>query len=220
MSGDRPIRTVGVVGFGTIGQRWAAAFRHAGLAVRAYDPTAAQFDAYKMIEAELMRDLDRLRGPQPSTGSLDFATDLGEALRGVDFVQECGPERLDLKQELLAEIEAHIADGVIIASSSSALKVSEMQARCARPERVVLGHPFNPAHLMPLVEIVGGDKTVPATVTAARTFYEEIGKKPVVMNREINGPRRSGLGFRYRPRLHLWTGTQVDAAGRVHFQRA
>lgn len=181
------IKTVVVVGFGTIGQRWAAAFAHAGLMVKAHDPQASQWDAFKAIEPSLMRDLDALHGSSAPRGGVQFPAGLAEALDGADFVQECGPERLDLKRPLLAAIERHVAADTIIASSSSALKVSDMQDQCAHPERIVLGHPFNPAHLMPLVEIVGGESTDPATVQTARDFYESIGKKPVVMNREITG---------------------------------
>lgn len=184
---SHPIRCVGVVGFGTIGQRWATAFRHAGLAVRAYDPDPERWVSYREIEPSLMADLDALRGAPARLGPISFDTELAGALAGVDFVQECGPEKLDLKQELLAAIEAQIADDAIIASSSSALKISDMQARCRRPERVVLGHPFNPAHLMPLVEIVGGAAVSSETIAQTRAFYEAIGKKPVVMNREITG---------------------------------
>lgn len=184
----RVIKVVGIAGFGTIGQRWAAAFRHAGLTVKAYDPDGAQGERFAAIDAALASDLAALHGAEAKPGgAFSFTTDLSGALAGVDFVQECGPEDLAFKQHLLNAIESHVSDGVIIASSSSALKVSDMQARCARPERIVLGHPFNPAHIMPLVEIVGGDKTDPQSVLAARAFYESIGKKPVVMNREVTG---------------------------------
>jgi len=184
----RAIGVVGIVGFGTIGQRWAAAFRHAGLTVKAYDPDPGQWQQFSAIDASLASDLATLHGSEArAQGAIHFTTSLSEALSGVHFVQECGPEKLNLKQDLLAAMESCIAGDIIIASSSSALKVSDMQARCARPERIVLGHPFNPAHLMPLVEIVGGDKTDPQVVAAARAFYESIGKKPVVMNREITG---------------------------------
>lgn len=178
---------VGVVGFGTIGQRWAAAFAHAGLAVQCYDPDQGQAAAFEAGKPGLMADLDALCGPTSSMGEISFSTDLGKALQGVVFVQENGPEKLALKQALLAEIESHVTPDVIIASSSSALIVTRMQALCAHPERIVLGHPFNPAHLMPLVEIVGGEKTDPETLRKARAFYESIGKKPVVLNREVTG---------------------------------
>lgn len=180
-------RPIGVVGFGIIGQRWAAAFMHAGLTVRAYDPDAGQWSRFGDVQPALLADLDALHGPAMHMGGITFSTDMGEALEGTGFVQENGPEQLELKQALLSEIERHVGDDCIIASSSSALSVSAMQSQCAQPGRVVLGHPFNPAHLMPLVEIVGGERTRPETVAAARDFYDSIGKKPVVLNREITG---------------------------------
>lgn len=181
-----PIATVGVVGFGTIGQRWAAAFAHAGLAVRCYNPNPGAWTAFANLRPGLDRDLAALK-PASGVGSIAFASSLLEALADVDFVQECGPERLELKQDLMTAIERCIAPDVVIASSSSALLVSDMQADCAHPERIVGGHPFNPAHLMPLVEIVGGRATAPASLETARAFYERIGKKPVVLNKEMTG---------------------------------
>ncbi len=178
---------IGLVGFGVIGQRWAAAFAHAGHDVQAYDPGGGREAAFQDSLPGLMADLDGLRGPQAAPGSIRLSPTLAEALDGVAFVQESGPEDIALKRKLLAEIEAHVGDDVVIASSSSALLVSEMQADCRLPGRIVLGHPFNPAHLMPLVEIVGGKATEPPAIETARALYEAIGKKPVCLNREITG---------------------------------
>lgn len=181
------MRTVGVIGFGVIGQRWAAAFAHRGFDVRAFDPDPAAASRFAAIRDGLFADLDALHGPAARAGGIAILPDMAAALDGVDFVQECGPEDLALKQALLAEIEAHIGPETIVASSSSALLVTEMQARCAHPERIVLAHPFNPAHIMPLVEIVGGEATAPDVPERARALYEAIGKKPVLLNREIAG---------------------------------
>lgn len=181
-----PVTTVGVVGFGTIGQRWAAAFAHAGLTVRCYDPDPGRWTAFIDLRPELERDLAQLR-PGLGTGTIEFFTVLADALAGVGFVQENGPEDLSLKRDLLATIERSVSADTVIASSSSALLVSDMHTACAHPERIILGHPFNPAHLMPLVEIVGTRTTAPGTLTKARSFYEVIGKKPVVLNREVTG---------------------------------
>lgn len=179
--------TVGIVGLGVIGQRWAAAFAHAGHDVRAFDPSGGRGAALLETVPELMADLDALRGRSHTPGAIRFFPTLTECLAGVDFVQENGPEHLEVKRKLLAEIEQHVGDEVVIASSSSALLVSDMQGKCRLPGRVVLGHPFNPAHLMPLVEIVGGTATDPSALARARDIYEEIGKKPVTLNREIPG---------------------------------
>jgi carnitine 3-dehydrogenase len=179
-------RTIGIVGFGVIGQRWAAAFAHAGHTVHAYDPNPGSEASFRQSFPALEADLEAL-WPARSRGQIHFFSSMSEALSAVDFVQENGPEDLGLKRQLLADIESHIADNVVIASSSSALLVSDMQSECRNPERIVLGHPFNPVHLMPLVEIVGGRLTNPSALETARLLYEEMGKKPVVMTREITG---------------------------------
>ncbi|MDH7785754.1 carnitine 3-dehydrogenase [Ochrobactrum sp. 19YEA23] len=179
--------TIGVIGFGVIGQRWAAAFAHAGHDVRVYDPIDSGNLYHNDILPPLLDDLDRLKGQQPEPGTIKLFPTLADALSGVHFVQENGPEKIDLKRELLAEIERHVADDIIIASSSSALLVTEMQRDCRRPDRVVLGHPFNPVHLMPLVEVVGGKETVAESLNKAKTIYENIGKKVVILNQEVTG---------------------------------
>jgi carnitine 3-dehydrogenase len=179
--------TIGVIGFGVIGQRWTAAFANAGHDVRVFDSGNDRKAAFEAVLPQLMSDLDALKGRETTRGSIELFATLEEALAGVDFVQESGPEDLALKRKLLPEIEACIRDDVIIASSSSALLVSDMQADCQCPERIVLGHPFNPAHLMPLVEVVGGKATGPETVARAFAIYDAIGKKPVRLNREITG---------------------------------
>lgn len=181
------MKTIGIVGFGVIGQRWAAAFAHHGFDVRVHDPDPEAPARFAALRDGLFADLAELHGPAIAPGEIEVFDDMAEALAGVDYVQESGPEALDLKQVLLAEIERHVKDEVIIASSSSALLVTEMQARCARPERIVLAHPFNPAHIMPLVEIVGGEQTAPDVPARARAVYDAIGKKPVLLTREITG---------------------------------
>ncbi|SDA93518.1 3-hydroxyacyl-CoA dehydrogenase NAD-binding domain-containing protein [Mesorhizobium qingshengii] len=179
--------TIGIVGFGVIGQRWTACFAHAGHKVRVFDPTERREAAFSEALPALMADLDALKGASSAPGAIRLFPTLAETLEGVDFLQENGPEDLPLKRRLLAEIEGHVGDEVVIASSSSALLVSDMQGECRRPGRIVLGHPFNPAHLMPLVEIVGGKATDPQAIARARAIYEAIGKKPVTLNREVTG---------------------------------
>jgi len=179
--------TIGIIGFGVIGQRWAATFAHAGHSVRVFDP-AGNADIYQRdVVPFLLHDLDRLKGEQSKPGTIELFSTIAEALSGVDFVQENGPEKIDLKRKLLAEIENHIGEDIIIASSSSALLVSDMQVDCRKPDRIILGHPFNPVHLMPLVEVVGGIATSPANLNKAKIIYEEIGKKVVILNREVTG---------------------------------
>lgn len=181
-------KTIGIVGFGVIGQRWSAAFLHAGYDVRVYDRAANQEADFRLLLPSLLGDLEAVRPRSAAEpGEIRLFTSMTEAMAGVDFVQESGPETLEIKRKLLSEIESCVSDHIVIASSSSALLVSDMQSECRLPGRIVLGHPFNPAHLMPLVEIVGGSLTDPSSVEVARAIYEEIGKKPVVMNREITG---------------------------------
>jgi carnitine 3-dehydrogenase len=123
-------------------------------------------------------------------GSLDrlrIVTDLEESLEAAEFVQESGPERLDIKQALYAQLGAILPPSVIIGSSTSGLMMSDIQTDCMTPERTVIGHPFNPPYLLPLVEIVGGKKTAPEAVAWAGEFYKIAGKAPLLMKKEIPG---------------------------------
>src|SRR4029077_13259610 len=118
---------------------------------------------------------------------LTFSKNLGEALSDVDFVQENGPERLDIKRELVASIDAAIPDHALIATSSSGILISSIQDAAKHPERIVLGHPFSPPHIIPLVEGLGGKYTSPQAVDKAIAFYASVGKKPIRIHREIKG---------------------------------
>lgn len=181
------IRTVAVVGLGTIGMRWAAVFAHAGLEVHAQDPDPKAWDRFQQALPDLLADLQRLQPARTAAGALRFFADIEDAVRTADFIQENAPERMEVKCQVLQAIDAAAPARAIIASSSSALQVSDFQQGCTHPQRVVLGHPFNPAHIMPLVEVAGGTLSAPEAVEGARCFYESIGKKPVVMRRELTG---------------------------------
>jgi carnitine 3-dehydrogenase len=122
-----------------------------------------------------------------SQDRLTFGTDISKILSGVDFVQENGPERLDIKRDLIANIDAAIPDHAIIATSSSGILISSIQDAARHPERVVLGHPFSPPHLIPLVEVLGGKLTSDDAVERTFSFYASIGKKPIRIRREIKG---------------------------------
>jgi 3-hydroxyacyl-CoA dehydrogenase len=122
-----------------------------------------------------------------SPDRLAFHAEPERAVEAADFVQENGPEREDLKQDLFRRLDAAAAPDVILSTSSSGLLVSRIQTACRHPERVVLGHPFNPPHLIPLVEVVGGEQTSPEAVDAAVAFYAAIGKRPIRLRREIKG---------------------------------
>lgn len=184
----RLIQRVGIVATGVIGASWAAYFLSRGLDVSATDPAPG---AEERLRANVARDwpiLQRLGlADGASQDRLSFQVDMMKALRDVDFVQENGPERLDLKTDLFQRMDALLAPDVILASSSSGLSTTAIQADCQHPERVVLGHPFNPPHLIPLVEVIGGEQTSALTIERAMSFYAAIGKKPIHGRKEIKG---------------------------------
>jgi carnitine 3-dehydrogenase len=188
MKNDLNVKTVGIVGCGLIGMSWAAYYLAKGFAVRATDPVASaegKLRAYIDNAWVLLEEMGL--EPGADKNNLTFSTDLKEALRGVDFVQENGPERLDLKLKLFKDISDAIGPDVIIASSSSGIPVSNFQTEATNPARIVLGHPFNPPHVVPLVEVVGGKLTSAENVTRAVNFYAQIGKKPIRMKKEMKG---------------------------------
>ena len=125
--------------------------------------------------------------PSASMDRLRIVTDLEEALDGADFVQESGPERIEVKQKLYSEMGKILPPSIIIGSSTSGLMMSDIQSDCSTPERTVIGHPFNPPYLLPLVEIVGGKRTAPEAVAWAGEFYKAAGKAPLMMKKEIPG---------------------------------
>ncbi len=182
------IKRVAVVGTGVIGASWVAYFLAQGLEVAATDP---QPGAQERLLESVQRHWPGLRASGLAPGSslerLSFHADLEETLQGADFVQENGPEREDLKIALFRRMDAALPPHVILASSSSGLLMSTVQSACRHPERVVLGHPFNPPHVIPLVEVIGGELTSEATVQRAMAFYAAIGKKPIHPRKEIKG---------------------------------
>ena len=189
MSSSKPIRRVAIIGTGVIGASWAALFLANGLEVTATDVAPNAEASLKLFVEQAWPALKRLGlAPGASQSNLTFTPDLATAVKGADLVQENGPERIDFKQTLYRQLDELLPPDVIIASSSSGLTMSEIQAGCgAHPERCVIGHPFNPPHLMPLVEIVGGAKTSEATLQRATEFYAAMGKRPVRLNKELPG---------------------------------
>ncbi|MBV8241184.1 MAG: 3-hydroxyacyl-CoA dehydrogenase [Hyphomicrobiales bacterium] len=189
MSETKPIRRVAIVGTGVIGASWSALYLAKGLQVVATDPAPGAEDRLRAFVAKAWTALERLGlSPGASQANLSFTADLAEALTGVDLVQENGPERLDFKQKLYGQLDELLAADVIIASSSSGLTMSEIQkGAAAHPGRCVIAHPFNPPHLIPLVEVVGGAKTSEETIRRATEFYKSIGKRPVRVNKEMPG---------------------------------
>ncbi|WP_341702209.1 3-hydroxyacyl-CoA dehydrogenase NAD-binding domain-containing protein [Ferrovibrio sp.] len=177
-----PVKTVAIVGCGTVGASWAALFLAYGIDVQATDP-APEAERY-------LRDFAVRAGAQlaelglTGQGRLGFTPRLAEALQGADFVQENAPEKEELKQALLAEIDDLLPPAVIVAGSTSSLLRSRLVVRCRHPGRHITAHPFNPPHLVPLVELVGEDATV---VAQAADFYRRVGRRPVVLGREMPG---------------------------------
>ena len=188
MAKKKEIRNVAIVGTGVIGASWAALYLARGLNVTATDPAPnAEANLRRYIDAA-WKDLTVIGlSPNASRDHLKFTTDLKQALADADLVQENGPERKDFKIKLFADMDAATPPDSIIASSSSGLTMSVMQSACKHPERCVIGHPFNPPHVVPLVEVVAGDKTSSETVEQAISFYKSIGKKPIHVRKEVVG---------------------------------
>ncbi len=182
------IQRVAVVGTGVIGASWAAYFLAHGLDVAATDPSPGAEARLREAVAQHWPTLERFGLAEgASMERLRFHIALEDALRDADFVQENGPERLDLKIELFRRMDAAAKPHAILASSSSGLAISDVQSGCAHPDRVVLGHPFNPPHLIPLVEVIGGTATSSATIERTMAFYAAIGKRPIHVKREVKG---------------------------------
>ncbi|VIO73099.1 L-carnitine dehydrogenase [Bradyrhizobium ivorense] len=189
MSNTKSIRRIAIIGTGVIGASWASLFLAKGLQVVATDPApTAETSLRKFVEAAWPA-LTRLGlSPGASQSNLKFTADLAQAVANADLVQENGPERIEFKQRLYGQLDELLPADVIIASSSSGLTMSEIQkGAAAHPERCVIGHPFNPPHLIPLVEIVGGTKTSEETIRRATEFYASIGQRPVRLNKEMPG---------------------------------
>jgi 3-hydroxyacyl-CoA dehydrogenase len=205
MNYDKPIRRIAIVGTGVIGASWAAQYLARGFDVVATDPGP---DA----EAKLRKYVDDAWAALTAIGlaqgasreRLSFTTDMAQALSQADLVQENGPERPDFKMKLFADMDAATPPDSLIASSSSGITPSVMQSQCKRPERILVGHPFNPPHLIPLVEVVGGTATSAGALQQAMRFYASIGKKPILLRKEMPGHVANRLQLAlYREVLYL-----------------
>jgi carnitine 3-dehydrogenase len=182
------ISKVGIVGGGVIGAGWTARFVLNGIDVAIYDPDPEVERKTGEVLANARRALTRLFGKAlPAEGTVTIAASIAEAVRDADFIQESLPEREDLKVRLLAEMDAAMPAHAVIGSSTSGLLPTKLQAAMARPDRLVVGHPFNPVYLLPLVEVCGGDLTSQATKDIAAAVYERIGMKVLHVRKEIDG---------------------------------
>jgi 3-hydroxyacyl-CoA dehydrogenase len=188
MSFNKPIRQIAIVGTGVIGASWAAHYLAHGFDVVATDPAPnAEENLRKYVDEAWEQATILGQTPGATRDRLSFTSKMQEALANADFVQENAPERPEFKIKLFADMDAATPADSIIASSSSGITPSVMQSNCQHPERVLVGHPFNPPHIVPLVEVVGGTKTSPEAVQQAVEFYASIGKKPIVLNKELPG---------------------------------
>ena len=188
MSLKESIHRITIVGTGVIGASWTACYLARGFDVVATDPAP---NAESNLRAYVNEAWELLSAAGLATGAslerLSFTSNLQEALVHADLVQENGPEKPDFKIKLFAEMDEATPPGAIIASSSSGLTMDVIQSGCKRPERCVIGHPFNPPHIIPLVEVVGGAKTSEETIRRAMSFYASIGKKAIRLNKALPG---------------------------------
>ena len=182
------VSRVGIVGAGVIGGGWALHYLRMGLDVDVYDPGPhAQRDLFRMLD-ETWPLLERI-GLRPGAGPdrLSFHADLAAAVGNADLIQESSPEDGQVKRGVIAAIDRAARPDTVIASSTSGLAMTMLQADCARPERCVVGHPFNPPYLIPLVEVVGGERTDRAAVDWLVDFYAAVDKRPLRLSRELPG---------------------------------
>jgi carnitine 3-dehydrogenase len=208
-------KRVSVIGAGTIGASWAAGFLARGFKVSAYDPSPnGEAFARRFIDTA-WPTLEKIGTVLPGADRkrITFFKEPAGAVKGADFVQESGPEREDLKIELFAAIDTAAAPETVIASSSSGLLISSVTVKCKHPERCVIGHPFNPPHLIPLVEVVGGEKTSSQAITKAMDFYREAGKRPIHIKKEVRGHVANRLQVAlWREAVHLVAEGVVSVA--------
>jgi 3-hydroxyacyl-CoA dehydrogenase len=189
MSSNKPIRRIAIIGTGVIGASWTALFLAKGLKVVATDVAPDAETSLRRFVKAAWPALERLGlAPGASQSHLTFTRDLATAVAGADLVQENGPEQIDFKKKLYRQLDELLPADVLIASSSSGLTMSEIQSDCRlHPERCVIAHPFNPPHLVPLVEIVGGQKTSEATIQRVSEFCTSLGKQTVRLRKEVPG---------------------------------
>ncbi len=201
---NQQIQRVTVIGTGIIGTSWTCLFLAHGLDVVATDIREGAEAELESAVARLWNSLPERVLATGQRGKLTFSTDLEAACEGTDFVQENAIERLDVKIELMRRIDAVTPANVVMASSSSAIPVTDMQSACRHPGRLVLGHPFNPVHLVPLVELSGGLLTAEAALTAAHAFYTRLGKLPIRLEKEVYGHIANRLQAAiFREAIHL-----------------
>ncbi len=182
------VKTAGILGGGVIGGAWAARMVLNGIDVIIFDPDPDTEGKVTAILKNAVRAYHKMTlAPLTNRGTIHYAKSVEEMAKKADFIQENLPEREDLKRKILKLASEHARDDVIIASSTSGLLPSKLQTDMHLPERFIVGHPFNPVYLMPLVEICGGKKTSADTKKRVHSFYKSIGMKPLLLQKEIDG---------------------------------
>ena len=179
-----------MVGAGSVGRSWTALYLAKGYSVVATDPAPGFEQSLRDFVSHAWQPLRRLHAiaaETPPLERLSFAGSPVEAAQRADLIQENAPEQLDLKRRLMAELDAAAAPDCLILSSTGGIGPSLLQTDCRHPQRIVVAHPFNPPHIVPLVEIVGGTATDPAAVEWTRVFMRRLGKRPIVLRREVTG---------------------------------
>lgn len=212
---SKEIRRVAIIGTGVIGASWAALFLAKGLDVIATDIAPnAEKRLRDFVEAAWPALEQSGLAPGAVPSKLQFTAVLDDAVAGADFIQENGPERIEFKKELYHHLDEILPADVVIASSSSGLTASTIQSACERhPERCVIGHPFNPPHLIPLVEIVGGAATSEETIARATAFYRGLGKRTIRLRKEVPGHVANRLqAALYREIVYLISQDVVSVA--------
>jgi 3-hydroxyacyl-CoA dehydrogenase len=178
---------VAVMGTGTMGPGMGAVLARAGMQVRMYDTSAEALERAKASYDLAWSVLDRLETPAVDGGSASYVGSVGDALEGAEFVIEAVPEKVDLKQQVYAEYEKHVGPDVILASNTSGIPATKIAENLANPERVVVMHWSNPPHLIPMIEVVPGEKTSQATVDGTIAVIEDVGYYPCLLKKEVPG---------------------------------
>jgi len=197
------IKDVAIIGGGLIGMSWASLFLARGCRVSVVDPQPEAEVALKDFTASAWPMLEALGLASCDLQQADFFATISE-LTKIDFVQECGPDRIGIKQQMVKELEDVIADDVIIASSTSSLTASAIQTGAKHPERILVGHPMNPPHMVPMVELVAGDKTSEQAMVRAEAFYKAMERVTVRVQKEVVGHLANRLtSALYREAVHI-----------------
>lgn len=179
-AGDRAVRRAAVIGTGTMGPGMGAVLGRAGVAVALYDVSDEALERSKAGVGLAEKVLDQLETPRVEGGSVRYTSDLGDALEDVQFVLEAVPEKLELKHRVFRDLERHVDDDTVLASNTSGIPITKIAEACERPERVVGMHWSNPPHLIPMIEVIPGERTTRETIDAAVALVERFGYEAVV----------------------------------------